>query len=434
MREIKVSIALLTPSVTEAIMPDDVPSLRVLNLGGEKATAALIARWARRVRLIISYGPTETVGCITFADAVQEDADPADIGHPVTGQVWMVQRNNGGALVSAATGYIGELAITGYTVARGYYEDLTRTAKCDYARKDEHRRILIAGKKDAQVKINRIRIEPAEVEYHLRQTGGMFTSAIVEAMRRPPSSTDQSSGPSTVLVAFVKYPCTSYAIKNRAKHPPSAQSLVIKSPGEVPSAVQSKCHEAQKQLAHVLPTYLTPSAFVPVRAIPTSIAGKRDRKGLQTALENSQYRDYYIAPKATRPLKIQDDATTRSRKVPPNISGSYDELQRSLCRIRQSVLNSERSFNASDNFFRFGGESLLAIRLVTTCRQQRLQIEVSQIYRNPTLGEMAAVVAFIPGPQSDSARHLELPAAPPFSMLSKASCAEILAEARTSAA
>ncbi|GAW24699.1 hypothetical protein ANO14919_142900 [Xylariales sp. No.14919] len=87
MREMKASVVLLTASVTEAIMPDDVPSLRVLSLGGEKAIAALIARWAQRVGLIILYGPTETIGCMTFADAVQEDADPADIGHPVTGQV-----------------------------------------------------------------------------------------------------------------------------------------------------------------------------------------------------------------------------------------------------------------------------------------------------------------------------------------------------------
>ncbi|KAI0410617.1 hypothetical protein F5X98DRAFT_359186 [Xylaria grammica] len=44
MREMKASVVLLTASVTEAIMPDDVPSLRVLSLRGEKATAALIAR------------------------------------------------------------------------------------------------------------------------------------------------------------------------------------------------------------------------------------------------------------------------------------------------------------------------------------------------------------------------------------------------------
>ncbi|KAI0467062.1 hypothetical protein F4859DRAFT_526152 [Xylaria cf. heliscus] len=454
MREMNVSVALLTPSVAEAIMPDDVPSLRILNLGGEKATAALIKRWAGRVRLIISYGPTETISCITFADAVQEDADPADIGHPVTGQGWIVQRNSGGALVPAATGCIGELAITGHTVARGYHEDPTRTAKCfveqspwmrqgsgggsdsaflyltgDYARKDELGRVLIAGRKDSRVGINGIRIESAEAEYHLRQLGGVFTSAIVEAVRRPLSPTDQSIGSSMALVAFVKYPSTSNEIEDGVEHPPSSQSLIIKSPGEVPSAFQLKCQEARRQLAHMLPTYLMPGVFVPVRAIPMSIAGKTDRKGLRTALENSEYRDHYVAPKAARSLKVQDDASTPLQKVPLNISGSSDELQRHLCQIWQAVLNSERSFNASDNFFRFGGDSLLAIRLVTTCRQQGLQMEVLQIYRNPTLGEMAAVVAAIPDPQSDSARHLELPAAPPFSMLSKASCAEILAEA-----
>ncbi|KAI0410618.1 hypothetical protein F5X98DRAFT_385306 [Xylaria grammica] len=61
--------------------------------------------------------------------------------------------------------------------------------------------------------------------------------------------------------------------------------------------------------------------------------------------------------------------------------------------------------------------------------RRRLALSYQTGDRNPTLSEMAAVAAVIPGPQSNSARHLGLPAAPPFSMLSNASDAEILAEA-----
>ncbi|GAW24698.1 hypothetical protein ANO14919_142890 [Xylariales sp. No.14919] len=61
--------------------------------------------------------------------------------------------------------------------------------------------------------------------------------------------------------------------------------------------------------------------------------------------------------------------------------------------------------------------------------RRRLALSYQTGDRNPTLSEMAAVVTVIPGPHSNSARRLNLPAAPPFSMLSKASRAEILAKA-----
>ena len=44
-----------------SMLDEDVPSLRLLILGGEKCSAQLIEKWARPGRRIVNtYGPTET--------------------------------------------------------------------------------------------------------------------------------------------------------------------------------------------------------------------------------------------------------------------------------------------------------------------------------------------------------------------------------------
>lgn len=53
--------ACLTPSAAEALMPEDVPTLKVLALGGEPLSERLLERWAPHVTLINIYGVTECV-------------------------------------------------------------------------------------------------------------------------------------------------------------------------------------------------------------------------------------------------------------------------------------------------------------------------------------------------------------------------------------
>jgi amino acid adenylation domain-containing protein len=433
MRQMGISVAFLTPSVAEAIVPEDVPSLRILNLGGEKTTAALISRWARKVRLVISYGPTETIACVTTADAVEEDADPDDIGQPVTGQVWIVQRNSMGSLVPASIGCVGEIAISGHTVAQGYYEDAARTAECfvkqprwmqrtsadsdaylyltgDLGSKEQNGRIRIVGRKDAQIKINGIRIEPAEAEHELRQLGGNFTSAVVDAARRPHMTKLGYS--QMVLVAFVHIQ-TLYATEQE-RRPTFPQSLIIP-PDAVPDEFKLECRTAQKKLAQKVPQHLIPGVFIPVWTIPMTVSGKTDRKRLRAALENEAYGNQYMAVKPTPTIA----------RNPLQQLASNDKQQQHICRIWQETLGTKRNFTASDNFFRVGGDSLMAIRLVLACRHQGLQITVAQIYQNPTIEQMAAMV--VRSHEHPSRHRSESPL--PFSLLPQHARQGILAEA-----
>lgn len=427
MRQMDVGIAFLTPSVAEAIDPRDVPTLRVLNLGGERVTVTLIRRWAGQVRLVISYGPTESIACITLADGVGQDADPADMGQPVTGQVWLVRRDSAGSLVPAAPGCIGEIAISGHTVARGYLSDAARSAECfvekptwvrragggdddsrlyltgDLATRDEAGRILIQGRNDAQIKINGIRIDPADAEYALGRLGGIFSSAVVDAARQPLS----------MLVAFVRVKANANAGEESSFEESSSASLAVP-PDAVPETFAAECRSAQRRLSHQVPQHLIPKLFIPVRAIPLAVSGKTDRRRLQDTLEIEARRGRFAA------------AVGSKRAWTPSLSTGDARL----CAIWQETLARKKTFAPSDNFFREGGDSLVAIRLVLACRQQGLQITVAQIHENPTLERMAAVVVEM-APEARSAGQSRPQPLAPFCLLAggRAAVDEIVAEA-----
>ena len=57
--EYNVNWLFLTPSLANQLDPEAFPSLRHLALGGEAVTQDSVARWASRVRLLNSYGPSE---------------------------------------------------------------------------------------------------------------------------------------------------------------------------------------------------------------------------------------------------------------------------------------------------------------------------------------------------------------------------------------
>lgn len=61
------SVTCVTPTVADQLYPDDVPSLKVLVVGGEALTETLVSRWADRVALINIYGVTECVSLIQEA-------------------------------------------------------------------------------------------------------------------------------------------------------------------------------------------------------------------------------------------------------------------------------------------------------------------------------------------------------------------------------
>ena len=384
MQQMNINVAFLTPTIAEIINPDDIPTLQILNLGGERATISVIRKWAARTRLINSYGPTETVACLTAADYLREDSDPDNIGRAVSGQLWVVQRNSRDSLIPAPIGCIGEIAISGFTVSLGYFNDSARTAQAfaeqpiwmqphvgsrlyltgDLGIQEPDGTIKYVGRNDQQVKIHGIRIEPAEAEHHLRQLGGIFASSVVDSVHL----TDSPS--SLALVAFVPV----QDLENQESQNPRS---MFADPDSIPETFYVEYRVAQDCLAAKLPLHSVPNFVVPVNYFPLTTSSKTDRKRLRDTFEKEVDHARY---------------TTTKLGSAGQHSPTQTKEEHLLRNVWNDVLAVNKDFGLSDDFFRVGGDSFMAVRLVVICKKMGMKISVAQIYENPTLGKMAAAV------------------------------------------
>ncbi|MHC5857699.1 amino acid adenylation domain-containing protein [Nostoc sp.] len=176
-------------------LPD---SLRLVIIGGERADRKHLTTWqqqvGQRVRLVNTYGPTETTIVATLCDLSGSTADEVPIGKPIP-QVQTYVLDPSLQLVPVRTP--GELYIGGVGVARGYLNRPDLTAEKfipnPYSSKPGERlyktgdlvrylsdgNLEFIGRIDHQVKIRGFRIELGEIEALLNQHPGVQEAVVV---------------------------------------------------------------------------------------------------------------------------------------------------------------------------------------------------------------------------------------------------------------
>uniref|UniRef100_UPI0010411259 non-ribosomal peptide synthetase n=1 Tax=Actinomadura roseirufa TaxID=2094049 RepID=UPI0010411259 len=276
--EHEITVLQAVPSVYAALVEEPgwaaCASLRLLFSAGEPLHGGLAARLTAPVgaELWNTYGPTECAIDVTAHRWDPEhDTGPVPIGRPITG-VRIRVLDEHGAL--APVGVPGELYAGGPAVARGYLgharltaerfvpdpygtggERLYRTGDRVSWREDGVLEYL--GRLDDQVKVNGVRIEPAEIEAVL--AGHPEVNGVVVAARPGPGGGR--------LVAFL-----------RGTGAPAAG--------------------LRAYLSERLPETHVPSAFVTVEEFPRTPGGKADRKALLDAAENdAPARPPHLAPR-----------------------------------------------------------------------------------------------------------------------------------------
>lgn len=187
--QLRVNLAILTPSFIEFVKPEQVPSLKSLILAGEAMSRSHVATWSKKVNLINGYGPSECSVVAVCNSTVTAETEPANIGSRVADRLWVVDRYDHNRLLPI--GCVGELLIEGPTVSRGYLNDPVRTAEAfitdptwrkelyptsesvrmyktgDLVRYCADGTFMFMGRKDTQVKFHGQRIELGEIEHHL---------------------------------------------------------------------------------------------------------------------------------------------------------------------------------------------------------------------------------------------------------------------------
>lgn len=382
MRRMQVNYAGLTPSVARILDPDVIASLSGLGLGGEAASARDVTLWGQDTRIIIGYGPCEcTIGC-TVNSSAATGRDYISIGRGNGAAIWIV--NPGDHEMLLPVGAVGELLVEGPIVGQGYLNDPEKTAAAfiedpswlmaghkGYAGRrgrlyktgdlgkydpDGSGGIVFVGRKDTQVKLRGQRVELGEIESQLRIRLPSDTVVIAEVI------VPRGSGGQPALVAFI----ASHTTKVHDSTDLKLAQLV----GELGRTLSN----ADAELATVLPRYMVPTAYIPVNYIPALISGKTDRKRLRKF-------------GATLDLRQLNQGTTST--YIRQLNDLEEHLQQAWS---QTLKIDAETIGLDDNFFSLGGDSLTAMKLVSVCRAQGLDITVVSTFSHPTLSDMARVL------------------------------------------
>lgn len=309
------------PSIT---LPE---SLRLVIVGGEKVSAAILGRWQTRVggkiRWVNTYGPSEaSVIATVFEPTSDEPVSAVPIGRPIANvQVYLLDSS----LEPVPVGAPGELYIGGAGIALGYLNRPELTAEKfgadpfaeqdrsahgraklyrtgDMARYRPDGEIEFLGRQDNQIKIRGFRVEPGEIEEVLARHHSVREVAVV--------AREEATGEKRLIAYVVAGPEGQTAIEMEG---------------------------LRKYLQDRLPDYMVPSAFVELDTMPMTPNGKVDRKNLPA------------------PAPIANSASDSS-------TGGGSSLESSIVAIWQDLLG--RRVGAHDNFFELGGHSLMAARMM----------------------------------------------------------------------
>ncbi|TCJ94952.1 non-ribosomal peptide synthetase [Nocardia alba] len=326
---------------------------RTLVIAGEalraQALAGLPLSVTRAIEVINEYGPTETTVGATLYDVVTADDDARvassiPIGRPVANtRCYVLDRS----LRPVPVGTTGELYVGGVQLARGYLRRPGLTAARfiadpfapaaggrlyrtgDQARWNPSGALEFVGRVDEQVKIRGFRVEPGEIEAVLGRHP-LVTRAVVVG---------RSDGPGGIYLAAYATP---------ADH---AGSRAV-----VDGAT------LRAYLARELPEHLVPAAVVVLDELPLSPSGKTDRRALP-APEFASGPDTSRAP-----------------------SGAAEET---LARIFAEVLHRD-TVGVTEAFLEIGGDSILAIGLVSRARKAGLKILPKDVFEHRTIEALAA--------------------------------------------
>lgn len=330
------------------ILPADVPSLKLILLGGEALPPATVQKWSKPGRRILNtYGPTEATVVATAAEVTP--GETVTIGRPIANYTAYIVNE---AMEVVGPGEQGELLIGGPGVARGYHGRPELTAEKfianpfgnpfgsddpvlyrsgDAVSLDENGNIVFHGRIDDQIKIRGFRVELGEIESKLADEPGVNQAAVVMRID------DEIER----LVAFV-----------------------VAEPGV---AVDGAALRAS--LRDQLPPYMVPAHFEAVGSLPRMVSGKVDRRMLKAA-----------------PLTAPSSA---GEQEPPR-----NATEAALLEAAKRVLGASSLPLEADFFVDLGGHSLLAARFISIVRESPAYagITLQDVYGARTLRGMAALL------------------------------------------
>ena len=345
----QITVAFIPTPLTELLLTRPWPPqspLRYLLTGGDT-----LHHWANPdhpYQLVNHYGPTEST-VVTTATPIPPTPTPGQlppIGTPIHNTTCYIVDHH---QTPAPPGTPGELWIGGTSLARGYHNDPHLTTS---------------------------RFIPNPFHPHpprLYQTGDL--------VRLNPNHTLTFLGRSDNQIKIRGYRIEPREIETLLhQHPHITHAIITTHPTPTPHLTahittdQTDLSGAAVRawLKERLPDPMVPSAIAVLDAFPLTTHGKIDYEALPVPQPLTQ-RDTTAAPPA-------------------------DAVEAALCRIWADTLRAGE-IGVNDDFFEHGGNSLLAMQIVSRVRDAfRYELPMRTLFEHPTVAEVAAVLRRDAGP------------------------------------
>ena len=322
----KITELFLSPSILR-IYKEGFPFVRAIMTGSEPASNLSVPGF----EVIVHYAMTESLYCVSRY-RLREPCSDAPVASKETGADISILGEDGTPVPDGET---GEICFPN-PYFRGYINMPEKTEAAlrgglfhsgDFGYRRENGDVWLLGRSDDMIKINGNRIEPGEIEGAAREISGL-KNVIVKGFCE--------EGRSYVAL---------YYLSSEA--------------GE--NCIFRDAAKSRRILAEKLPSYMTPSYFVPIDSLPLNPNGKISRKLLPS------------------PAAAVSCGTGRK---PENQAEAF------FCSVMAQVLSLE-SIGAEDDFYEAGGDSLSAIRLITACAGKGFDITVPQLLEARTSAGLA---------------------------------------------
>ena len=336
----KVTIVHFVPSMLtvflESLAVEKLESLMHVVCSGEALSPAVVSKFKNvltSTHIHNLYGPTEAAIDVTTIDltSVNTDEEGVTIGKPVANtQLYVVNPSNN----LQPVGVVGELLIGGVQVSQGYLNKPVLTAE-------------------------------KFIRDRFRESGNLYKTG--DLVRWLPNGNIEYLGRKDHQVKIRGYRIELGEIENCIEEVSQVKQAVVlaRKDGETKRLVAYVVTEGtldkvevQKYLQAKLPEYMVPSIYVSLDQIPLSINGKVDRKALPDPVNSDIKTSVYVAPRT--------------------------ETEQKLAQLWQELLRVDE-VGVYDNFFSLGGDSIIAIQLISRAKKEGISFKVKDVFEYQTI-------------------------------------------------
>ncbi len=353
------------PSMLQAFLHEEAVAtctgLRRIVCSGEALPVEAQARVFERLpdaALYNLYGPTEAAIDVTHWTCRDDGGDAVPIGHPIANLRTHVLD---AGLSPVPVGCSGELYLGGVGLARGYHRRPGLTAERFVPDPFQPGERLYRTGDLARHRDDGALEYLGRLDHQVKLRGQRIELGEIEARLR--------EAPGVREAAVLALP---------ADTPTYLVAYLVLDAGDPAARLEA----ARRHLRERLPEHMLPTRWETLEHMPLSPNGKLDRKALPA------------------PAAIATGATGTAPETP---------MEQTLAAIWQEVLGLER-VAADANFFGLGGDSIIAIQVVSRARRQGIHLAPRDLFEHQTVQALARVarhgdvVAAEQGPvQGDSA-------------------------------